>query len=322
MALIQGTGAGGGRPLKKKKKKPPVQGRGGVSGANVNWSPPAPTKAVPTQNLDKLYNERQSVSAYPFKDHPITPKYATESKRLVGMLGIDIKGMDGHPDPNAVYTAIGQALHKLPAPVVRWLQDNGNKLHLRVTPDGMISLPGQSQRAGGFYDDPSVTVGVPGSESYFQKNEFKTPGGDTVSGRSLTTQRISDIMTHEFAHWLDNRSDSAYMAVSKKHPDLFGAKGQNAPHDARRWERFAADLSAYLGNSGQRDTLNPNVAKFFDRFIGPQLSTDSSASESKGPRNEGVVKRIAAIKMLHDQGGLQGSPEDVEQRIFALESRL
>ena len=238
------------------------------------------------------------------------------------MLGIKVHGMENHPDPNAVYTAFGQALHKLPSPVMEWLQDHGKNLRIRVTPDGLIHAPGLGPNGvGGYYSGGRVVVGVAGEKSMWNRHEFTTPKGDLVSQRTLSVGIIQDVTLHEFAHWIDDRSDKTFMSISKKHPELFGTKGQTAPHDARRWERFASSMASYLGDKRYRDMLDPNVVKFFDKFIGPQLSYDTTASR-KGTRSMAIVKRVAAIKVFHEQGWLHGTPDDVERRLRSLETQL
>jgi len=279
-----------GRPIPKRKKRP-------LAAAPKQ-------KVVPRQNLDRLYEQRMGTSAFPFRDKG-GAKYAGESKRLVDSLGIRVQGIDGHPDPNAVYTAIGRALHRLPSVVWPWLQEHGQRVKFKVTPDGTFAYDtsGTSDKpraAGLFWDNNRITVGVPNDPMMFQDQKFTPPIGGETSGREITMERVTDIATHEFAHWLDKATDQ----ISSKHAELFGnQKSHMAPHDERQWERFAGDFSAYLGSENQRRLLDTNVRKFFDRFVGPKLSMDSTGPGRKTAQNArdqlALARRVAAIKTLH-----------------------
>jgi len=322
MALIRGTGAGGGQPLKKKKKKAVEDSWSAASYVpQPKPKPSKPTKAVPPQNMDSLYNARRSVGAFPFKDIK-GPKYASESKRLIDSLGIKLIGMEEHPDPNAVYTAIGQALHRLPAAAWPWLDKHGSSVNFQVAKDGLVAGPTSVNPKGviGYYDG-GITVGVPNEKEAYGGREFQTPSGEIVSRSSLTGDRVKAVVAHEFAHWVDKSSNK----ISEKHPELFGSnKSWSAPHDKRQWERFANDFESYISSPERRKMMDPNVAKFFDRFIGPQLSVDNT-SQSKGVGSHAtanLVKRIAAIKSLHALGQLGGTPDEIGNRLLEIEKKV
>jgi hypothetical protein len=265
---------------------------------------------------------RVGVSAFPFKA-TTSSKYAIESKSLVDQLGIRISGIETHPDPDSLYISIGQALHRLPSQAWPWLEKHGKKLHFKVTPDGLVPYRWDSGvMAAGYYEGgPNrITVGAPSSKGSYRRHEFTTPNGTVTSARESTQGMVRDVITHEFAHWLDGET----MKISRKHPDLFGRnRNPNAPHEKRQWERFAGAVSQYLASPGQREMLDPNVAKFLDRYLGPHLNVDSGGMrKSRTGGNAKLVLRVAAIRAAHENRMLYGTPDEVERKIVSFEKML
>lgn len=318
------------------------------------WQPPVkePIRRIPPQSMEQraeeLEEREKSVLAFPFK-RKYGDRYAAESKRLAQTLGIQVLGLPANPNPRqlnrekAVYAAIGQALHSLPSVAWPWVERFGKNISFEVTPKGIIYSPVDSVKnpAAGYYmpgdefrrlprgrnrrqmpeqTSQRIRVGAPKEMPYYYTDMLRKPG--TPSSRKQTIDYVRGVAIHEFAHWLDWESNR----ISAQHPELFGnVTNPRAPHDQRQWERFANSLESYLNDHGERDKLDKNVVKFFDRFIGSQLSYDSEQPDRRPighrERQRRLVKRISALKILFTREVIPPmSPALLEKDIKELES--
>jgi hypothetical protein len=265
-----------------------------------------------------------SALAFPFKKQPTSKKYAQDSKRLVSMLGINIRGIESHRHPNDLYTSIGHAIHRLPSTARSWLEKYGKNVTIEVTKDGSVAFPWldtafRKGRAGGYFESTPFRDFGPFSQNIVVGAQRK--GFDSVEW----------IFAHEFAHWLDVNSEKEVNrirgphigkgmtrrpvpgnSVSGSNTHLFGdVTSRDAPHGERRGERFANTIADYVGSEESRAQLDPNVIKFLDRFLGPQLMVDSGATGGRldpgTHARKRLVRRVSAIKLAYF-GGLMTLP--------------